>query len=61
MKLQPSLLDTLKERGHDEQAIARMTPRDAIREYAGWHLGDPSWGSTFFDLVENARSAANIK
>lgn len=62
VKLHPSLLDALKERGHDdEQAIVRMTPRDAIRKYAGWHLGEPSWGSTFFDLVESARSAANFK
>jgi hypothetical protein len=58
-KLDPRLLEALTERGHDERTIAEMTPREAIREFAGWHLGDPSWGGTFFDLVENARTSSS--
>lgn len=51
------LWNALQERGHSDEAIERMTPREAIREYAAWHLGDKEWGSDFYDLVRAADAA----
>lgn len=50
-RLPPDLLSALRERGHNDTAIRNMASRKMVAEYAGWHLGDPGWGNTFFDLV----------
>lgn len=46
--LKPAMRDTLRERGHSDQAIALMSPREAFDEYCTWHgiiLGATPFGS----------------
>lgn len=30
--------------------IQEMSAEDIVAEYAGWHLGDPSWGREFIAM-----------
>jgi hypothetical protein len=40
-----------------DDVIARMDPIDYVERYAQWHLGDRSWGSTFYGVVMEANDA----
>lgn len=47
----PSLRNACVERGF---AIGdEMTPREAVKEWSGWHLGDESWADDIIDMYEN--------
>lgn len=46
--LKPAMRDALRERGHNDQAIALMSPREAFDEYCTWH-GIIRWGDTLWE------------
>ena len=56
-KMPRRVRSALRERGHADNEIANMTPREVIKEFAGWHLGDPDWGAEFFDLIKELEKA----
>lgn len=43
----------LKERGHSEEAIESMSPRQMVAEWTAWEIGDPAWGWSIFDFIGN--------
>jgi len=49
------LYSALRNRGFSEPEIETMTPREMVSQYAGWHLGNTSWGEEFFDLIEQLK------
>ncbi|MBP8275347.1 MAG: hypothetical protein KAX55_00440 [Propionivibrio sp.] len=51
-KLPPAVRSALRERGHSDQVIAIMSPREAFDEYCMWN-GIVNWGDT---LWENAKA-----
>ena len=53
-ELHPELLDALRERGHRDELIAKMTPALAFREYCEWH-GLHNWSSTLMSVYEDAK------
>lgn len=59
-KIPPKLLEALRERGHDDAALAHMTPHEMCREYAAWHLGDPAWGSDFYLYATRLNKVAGV-
>lgn len=52
--LHDELREACVERGRalDEE----ITPQQAVEEWAGWHIGDPSWATTIIRLLEEART-----
>lgn len=46
--LKPAMRDALRERGHSDQAITLMSPREAFDEYCTWH-GIIHWGDTLWE------------
>ena len=56
-KLPPDLIDALRERGRSDERIRKMTPTEAVAEWCGWHIGDPSWGPSIVRLYEAAKNA----
>jgi hypothetical protein len=55
-KIPPAVLNDIRERGHDDKAIAAMTPREAFREFCNWN-GLIEWGSILFAAVEELKKA----
>lgn len=51
--MRPALRDACINRGYRE--AEEITPKMAAMEYAGWHIGDPSFAKTIIDLYENPR------
>lgn len=33
-----------------------ITPEEAVEEWAGWHIGDPSWATAIIKLLDDART-----
>lgn len=52
------LRNALYGREFNDSEISKMSDREMVRQYAGWHLGDPTWGDDFFDLIESLQARA---
>lgn len=50
--LPSELRDACIQRGHSPHA--EITPREALAEWCGWHIGDRVWASMILDLHEQA-------
>lgn len=57
-KLSSTLQEALTERGHSVAEIEAMSLKRVMEEYAGWELGDPSWGRTFYDIMVQVNTTA---
>ena len=44
------VLDALLKRGHSPEVIAAMEPRERLREYTGWRLGNRRWADHILDV-----------
>lgn len=57
VKNMPSgVAEACRERGFDDDA--ELSPEGAMREWAGWHLGDPTWASTIIDYYDDLQGLA---
>ncbi|MDP5216727.1 hypothetical protein Q5Y75_05810 [Ruegeria sp. 2205SS24-7] len=45
--------EACKERGRMDDE--NLTPLVAMREWSGWHLGDPYWADTIINLYEEMK------
>lgn len=43
--------------GEYKARIAQLTPREALRRFAAWHLGDSEWANVFIDNLETLQKA----
>ena len=48
----PAVLDALREREHDDEAIETMSPETMFSEYCEWH-GLIGYGHSLFSIVTN--------
>ncbi len=48
--LRPALRDACIERGRKDSDF--LTALEAVEEWSGWHLGDPSWADVIIGLYE---------
>jgi hypothetical protein len=55
-KIPPAVLGDIRERGHTDEKIAAMTPREAFREFCNWN-SLPGWGDILFAAVEDLKNA----
>jgi hypothetical protein len=51
-KTPANVLAALRNRGHDDEAIAAMSPQSAFREYCDWH-GLLGWGDELWHTAQN--------
>lgn len=65
-KLSPSLIKSIAfNLGWDEgediepylEKIAKLTPEQALRRFAEWHLGDGGWADIFINGIDDLRKA----
>ncbi|MFM0608666.1 hypothetical protein PQR05_29470 [Paraburkholderia sediminicola] len=47
-----NVLAALRKRGHDDEAIAAMSPQFAFSEYCDWH-GLIGWGDELWNTAKN--------
>lgn len=40
-----------------DERINRMDARSLVREWAGWHIGDPSWADGVLNLYKKLENA----
>lgn len=62
-QLPVSVRDALRNRGHDNKAIALMSPREVFSEYCTWH-GLINWGDDLWNNMielQKVETAANSK
>lgn len=52
------VLDALRNRGHSDGRIGRMSVDEAFDEYCEWH-GLPGWGSLLRRVLRNLRLVAD--
>ena len=52
---QDELRKALRERGHSDERIYRMSSAKMFDEYCAWHLGDPGWGRSLRKIYEAAK------
>ena len=50
------VMESLKERGHTEDEISKMSPEKAFDEYCNWH-GLIGWGEPLRFVMANIQSA----
>ena len=55
-KIEQSIKEDLKDRGHSHEAIAAMTPEEAFAEYCSWQ-GLIGWGPQLIEALDNLRAA----
>lgn len=51
-ELNRGVLSALRERGHSDESIERMSPKEAFEEYCQWH-GLINWSHTLWDTVNS--------
>jgi hypothetical protein len=56
-KIPERVLNDLRERGHDDEAIAAMTPEKAFCEYCEWN-GLIGYGPSLIHALDELRKAA---
>ena len=50
------IISDLRDRGHTEDGIARMTPQEAFSEYCNWH-GLINHGDSLWEVVQELKDA----
>jgi hypothetical protein len=55
-KIEPEVLECLRQRGHDDDRIAQMSPDEAFIEYCECH-GLIGWGVTLTKVMRSLRLA----
>ena len=55
-KIPAHIKQDVRERGHSDEAMAAMTPREFFSEYCNWN-GLIRWGDTLFSAVEACQKA----
>lgn len=53
------IMEDLKQRGHSEETIATMTPKEAFSEYCMWN-GLIHWGASLWNAVMSLNAAETI-
>lgn len=61
-KIPPNILDAVRERlGNDENdtrfdsKISKMSPKELMAKWSGWHLGDESWALSIICSYEHLK------